>query len=361
MIKAVKWSLTKTPCQSVDDRESARPRLSAVKHARATDLMTENRRQWHRLFGIGLTDLFADSGWRVELEKELALTSQLLDVVIIERQQTAIPTRSIQLPDGLQGLRAHNLLTYKSRHEALDAWALDELIGHYVNYRKLNATPAVATEGDAADASGSRLPPETDFQLYAVATRHPKGLCRRADCRPTGLDGVFDLRWGLHDIRLIVLGNIAKHRRNAPWELFSADIERVRHGARHYQGYRPEAERLLYELYLRYKLEIPDMPYTMADFMRESLEHIMDDMTDDQRQAFLERMSPEERLRGLPPEERLRGLPPEERLRGLPPEERLRGLPPEERLRGLLPEERLRGLSAEELRRLKDLLRQQEG
>ncbi len=72
------------------------------------------------------------------------------------------------------------------------------------------------------------------------------------------------------------------------------------------------------------------MPYTMADFMRESLEHIMDDMTDDQRQAFLERMSPEERLRGLPPEERLRGLPPEERLRGLPPEERLRGLPPEE-------------------------------
>jgi hypothetical protein len=183
----------------------------------------------------------------------------------------------------------------------------------------------VATEGDAADASGSRLPPETDFQLYAVATRHPKGLCRRADCRPTGLDGVFDLRWGLHDIRLIVLGNIAKHRRNAPWELFSADIERVRHGARHYQGYRPEAERLLYELYLRYKLEIPDMPYTMADFMRESLEHIMDDMTDDQRQAFLERMSPEERLRGLPPEERLRGL------------------------------------SAEELRRLKELLRQQEG
>jgi hypothetical protein len=287
--------------------------------------MTENRRQWHRLFGIGLTDLFADGGWRVELEKELALTSQLLDVVIIERQQTAIPTRSIQLPDGLQGLRAHNLLTYKSRHEALDAWALDELIGHYVNYRKLNATPAVATEGDAADASGSRLPPRDRFS--ALRCRHTSSQRAMPPGRllPDGLDGVFDLRWGLHDIRLIVLGNIAKHRRNAPWELFSADIERVRHGARHYQGYRPEAERLLYELYLRYKLEIPDMPYTMADFMRESLEHIMDDMTDDQRQAFLERMSPEERLRGLPPEERLRGL------------------------------------SAEELRRLKELLRQQEG
>ncbi|QQO54654.1 MAG: hypothetical protein N838_16250 [Thiohalocapsa sp. PB-PSB1] len=37
------------------------------------------------------------------------------------------------------------------------------------------------------------------------------------------------------------------------------------------------------------------MPYTL----HESLEHSMDDMTDDRRPACLERMSPEERLRGL--------------------------------------------------------------
>jgi hypothetical protein len=42
-------------------------------------------RQWHRLFGIALTDLFSGTPWRVELEKELALQSQLLDVVIIEQ------------------------------------------------------------------------------------------------------------------------------------------------------------------------------------------------------------------------------------------------------------------------------------
>ena len=38
--------------------------------------MTPDRiRQWHRLFGITLTDIFSDSPWRVELEKELALQS----------------------------------------------------------------------------------------------------------------------------------------------------------------------------------------------------------------------------------------------------------------------------------------------
>ena len=40
---------------------------------------------WHRLFGIALTDLFTGRPWRVELEKELALKSQRLDVLIIER------------------------------------------------------------------------------------------------------------------------------------------------------------------------------------------------------------------------------------------------------------------------------------
>ncbi|WP_242463987.1 hypothetical protein [Thiococcus pfennigii] len=88
--------------------------------------------QWHRLFGIALTDRFAGTPWRVELEKELALSSQRLDAVIIERSETPpAPERlAPELPDGLAPLRAHNVLTYKSYHEPLDAWALDELIGH---------------------------------------------------------------------------------------------------------------------------------------------------------------------------------------------------------------------------------------
>jgi hypothetical protein len=44
----------------------------------------DTARPWHRLFGITLTDLFAGTPWRVELAQELALRSQLLDVVSIE-------------------------------------------------------------------------------------------------------------------------------------------------------------------------------------------------------------------------------------------------------------------------------------
>ena len=105
---------------------------------------------WHRLFGIALTDLFTGRPWRVELEKELALKGQLLDVLIIERRPGQAtdrdPAMMDDLPDGLEDLAGHNVLSFKSKQESLDAWALDELVGHYVTYRKLasiEATPAL--------------------------------------------------------------------------------------------------------------------------------------------------------------------------------------------------------------------------
>ena len=57
---------------------------------------------------------------RRRAKKDLSLKKQLLDV----------------MPEGLEELAAHNLITFKSHHEALNDWALKELTGHYVNYRK---------------------------------------------------------------------------------------------------------------------------------------------------------------------------------------------------------------------------------
>ena len=88
---------------------------------------------WHRLFGLALTDLLADSPYRVELERDLSLKQQILDVIIIEMAAGGVLET---VPDGLDDLARHNLMTYKSHREALDAWAIDELIGHFVNYRK---------------------------------------------------------------------------------------------------------------------------------------------------------------------------------------------------------------------------------
>jgi hypothetical protein len=79
---------------------------------------------WHRLFGLLLTDYFTDSPFVVELEKDLSLKKQFLDVVIVRKDPGQFVGR---LPDGLDDLVAHNLITFKSHQEALDDWALNDL------------------------------------------------------------------------------------------------------------------------------------------------------------------------------------------------------------------------------------------
>jgi hypothetical protein len=117
--------------------------------------------EWHRLFGLALKDFFTDSAYHVELEKDLSLKQQFLDVVIIEQETGQMVPEP---PDGLENLARHNLLTYKSIRQSLDGWALDELIEHYVNYRK------------QISRSGKKLLPVEDFRLYAVSTRAPEKL-----------------------------------------------------------------------------------------------------------------------------------------------------------------------------------------
>src|SRR4051794_7436517 len=118
----------------------------------------EGLRDWHRLFGLLLIDFFTGSPFEVELERDLSAQQQLLDVLIVRRGRGRFVGR---LPDGLDDLGPHNLLTFKSHREALDDWTLRELLGHYVAYRKL------------VSPSPSELLPEAHFRLYAVAARFP--------------------------------------------------------------------------------------------------------------------------------------------------------------------------------------------
>ena len=108
---------------------------------------------WHRWFGLLLEDFFTGIAYGVRLEEELLLKRQFLDVLILRWGDGPEPK---SLPDGLEGLGEHNLVTYKSSAESLDLWALDELFGHYVNYRKQLREQNV-------DA------PESAFRFYAVS------------------------------------------------------------------------------------------------------------------------------------------------------------------------------------------------
>src|SRR3954451_4985511 len=166
-------------------------------------------RDWHRLFGLLLTDFFAGSPFTVDVERDLSVQQQLLDVVIVRRGRGRFAGR---LPDGLDDLAAHNLITFKSHREALDGWALHELIGHYVSYRKL-VSPAPQD-----------LLPEAAFRLYAVCARFPRKLSGQVpwdEQRP----GVYRCRWGTAVVRVVVVRQLPRQAHNAPLHLFAADPE----------------------------------------------------------------------------------------------------------------------------------------
>ncbi|MGH8558074.1 MAG: hypothetical protein ACRESZ_11545 [Methylococcales bacterium] len=68
-----------------------------------------------------MMDFFTDSPFVVELEKDLSSKKQFLDVVILRKQRK----RAFEaLPDGLDNLAEHNLLSYKSVRQPFDRWAL---------------------------------------------------------------------------------------------------------------------------------------------------------------------------------------------------------------------------------------------
>ena len=154
----------------------------------------EALRDWHRLFGLLLTDFFAGSPFTIELERDLSQQQQLLDVVIVRQGRGKFEGT---LPDGLSDLAEHNLITFKSHREALEDWAVRELVGHYVAYRKL------------VSPSPSDLMAEERFRLYAVCARFPHNLSAQVPWQERQA-GVYDCRWGLDTIRVVVAGQLPR-------------------------------------------------------------------------------------------------------------------------------------------------------
>lgn len=62
----------------------------------------------------------------MEVELDLSAQRQFLDVVVLRSEDGQFAGR---LPHGMDSLAAHNLITFKSHHEALDDWAMKELVG----------------------------------------------------------------------------------------------------------------------------------------------------------------------------------------------------------------------------------------
>jgi len=282
--------------------------------------------KWHELMGLGLIDMFTDSNFKVKTEQDMSVKPQYVDVLIISKS-TGKPVE--KLPDGFEFLTDYNILTYKSLNESLNQWAIVEILGHYVSYRKI-VSPK------------DELLPESKFQVFAVCTKYPQKILGSE--KNFGED-VKKIKAGVYKIDskltgsliILVLSQMALEEQNALWQLFSGNAEGFEYGDAHYDWQAPEDKSLLYQLYQKYLKEGVSMPYTYEDFHR------------DYTMPFIESLPTELRLKGIPPSERLKGLPPSERLKGLPPSEVFKQFTPSERLKGLPPSERLKGLPPSEV------------
>ncbi len=283
---------------------------------------------WHRLFGLMLEDYLGSCGFSVNLEVDLSLKRQFVDVVVVEAQDQT-PDLS-QVCDGFETLAGHNLISYKSGHESLTAWVLEELIGHYVNYHKI-----------LEDRKIHHFP----IRLYAVSTRFPRDLFDMVPVHKVK-PGVYEIQVLSRQIRILVLSELALNQRNAVLAFFSFDAHKVKYALDHYHWQLKDIPQLINHLLQKYMLEGLNMPYTMKDFRRE---YILAYLPELPAEEILARFNAQYRLRGLPVEDRLRGLPVEDRLRGLPVDEVLTKYGVEDRLKGLGPKERLKGLSSDEI------------
>jgi len=265
---------------------------------------------WHRLFGLFLIDYFTDSPYGVELEKDLSIKQQFLDVVVLRKGPGQFQG---QLPDGLDNLAIHNLLTYKSLHEPLDDWALKELTGHYVNYRK-QVSPGM-----------NDLLAESEFQLFAVSTRFPQKLSQLLALQRLSA-GVYDVMWGTDQVRLIVLSEIPEGTHNAVWRLFSAKPEVVLQARSQYQLHQSGVSTIVQQLFEYYQQERMNMSYTVQDYQKDYVREHLNLLSTDE---VLKRYSPDEVLKRYSPDDRIKDLSPDEVLKRYSPDDIIDNLSPE--------------------------------
>ncbi|MEM7134249.1 MAG: hypothetical protein AAF702_48715 [Chloroflexota bacterium] len=295
--------------------------------------------KWHRLFGIAVEQDFIDYvSLRIDREKDLSNKEQLLDLLVVytdsmEELATFLKSPPKPLPDGLDNLSQHNLITYKSLRESLNEWTLQELLGHYVNYRK--NTPV---------ADSGTLFPEDHFQLYAICTRFPQTLITKYKSKEIQ-PGVYDLfGFGL-TIRIIVLNSIPKAKHNAIWNIFSNVVENIEYGAIQYRSKLEEMSSVLDRLFKFYQLEGIHMSYSFEQFEKEHFLDKVPEMLQDEEvqpgllETFLKYLSLDKILSWFLDDDRRRQRSVRTILARLSPDERLEGLSPDERLEGLSPDE----------------------
>lgn len=267
--------------------------------------------QWHDLLGAVLIDYFAGSAFVVETEVDLSLKKQFLDIVVIRKGEGEF---DLPLPDGFGPLANYNLISFKSHQDTFDTWALQELIGYYVCYRK------------QVSADLSALLPTTDFRLLGISARFPEKLAKEIPLVQRQA-GVYDIECGPMTIRLLVIRELAVEIANAMLMLFSTVPSQIEFAWQRYRKLNQNSSGIIDEMIRIYRKENEKMAITLEEIDRNA------------KQRWLQNLTLEQRLAGISAEEIQKRVPAEELLRGMPRHELAKALLREELQREPKPEE----------------------
>jgi hypothetical protein len=173
---------------------------------------------WHRFLKIGLRHLFSGTCFEVYDEFDLSDQVQRVDFAVIRVANHNLPPPAPEkMPDGLQTLRSHNLISYKSINEPFDRFALNELIGHAVAYSKLQARDDWKTFSDS-------------LGLIALSTRKPQTEVISRLLQQTANEDVYEIDCAGWKVTCIVINMASPEKRNWLWALLKGDKSRWKSG-----------------------------------------------------------------------------------------------------------------------------------
>ena len=224
--------------------------------------------KWHDFLTLILTDFFSGSPYDVESEVDLSSQKQFLDNVVIHQREGPFLR---PLPDGMTELADYNLISFKSHQDTFEEWTLEELLAHYVAYRKLKSP------------SHQHLLPKEQFKLFGLSARFPTEMAKRVQLQPVQ-PGVYDRIGDLKPIRLIVLNELPMEQHNAMLQLLSAKENQLRYACQEYRQYNKDSSSLIQQLVDLYQQEGAKMTITMAELKKQV------------RAEFLESLTPEETI-----------------------------------------------------------------
>ncbi len=324
----------------------------APEPADATPQPGKTRTWWHPLL-VSLLRWQLGSHYRVEEEVPVGQMPLQIDIILIRKEQGELPAHARDMLAGLvERLGESTLIEFKGPSDTLRAGDLQTFLAYMLLYRAQNE-PLLdrdqlhlviiaprRTKAFEDEMRALNITAQTDaagvWRLQGGATVHPLWLLETEELA------------GLQHPLLTVMSPTFRRDRFAVYDTLSN------------VGY---DDMMVYVVQQISQFHLSGKDFAMQHFgvnqeMHLALREVLKKLPLEDRLSTVEDLPAEVLLQRLLPEERMKGLPAEERMKGLPAEERMKGLPAEERMKGLPAEERLRGLTPEELDRLRLLLQQ---